>query len=218
MSVVPASIRAMREFGSVSVEPTWSVHHKSRKRIMDQGEVFTQPREVEAMLDLIPDIFQDPTSTFLEPAAGDGNFLVAILERKLSSIQNSKNRCSRQEWELLAIMCVGSIYAVDIDEGNVKEARARMLHLVENYLSNADDVSDNFLGAVQHVLSTNIVQGDTLNPATEIRFIKYRASEDGYLERESFALHEPDLDLFYVPPKNPDPIHYLSLGKEEQKA
>lgn len=40
--------------GSTMTEPR---HIKSRERVRDLGVVYTQPREVNAMLDLIPDAF-----------------------------------------------------------------------------------------------------------------------------------------------------------------
>ncbi len=61
---------------------------KSTERVRDLGEVFTPAGTVQAMLDLLPtDMWEPhPSPTFLEPACGDGNFLVAILARKLKSI------------------------------------------------------------------------------------------------------------------------------------
>ena len=49
---------------------------KSRKRVVDHGEVFTNPRVVRAMLDLVPSECERLDSRFLEPACGDGNFLI----------------------------------------------------------------------------------------------------------------------------------------------
>ena len=49
---------------------------KSRQRVADHGEVFTNPREVNAMLDLVRDESFRLDSRFLEPACGDGNFLL----------------------------------------------------------------------------------------------------------------------------------------------
>ena len=61
---------------------------KSLERVRDLGEVFTPNATVQAMLDLLPlNIWTPhPSATFLEPACGDGNFLVAILDRKLERI------------------------------------------------------------------------------------------------------------------------------------
>src|SRR5262245_1868950 len=66
---------------------------KTRERVRDLAEVYTHEREVAAMLDLVPDMFPSPERprdigrTFLEPACGAGNFLVAILDRKLEFVK-----------------------------------------------------------------------------------------------------------------------------------
>ncbi|QGP90619.1 hypothetical protein GKZ92_23200 (plasmid) [Gordonia sp. 135] len=64
---------------------------KSRQRVKAYGEVFTPRHLVDRMLDLVgPELETGPDfvdKTFLEPAAGDGNFLVAILRRKLNAIE-----------------------------------------------------------------------------------------------------------------------------------
>ncbi|SPX82041.1 hypothetical protein [Moraxella ovis] len=59
---------------------------KSKKRTRDHGEVFTNDREVNAMLDLVKDESERVDSRFLEPACGTGNFLAKILERKLTTV------------------------------------------------------------------------------------------------------------------------------------
>ncbi|MDO4441261.1 MAG: hypothetical protein Q4B81_03680 [Moraxella sp.] len=55
-----------------------SAQSKSKQRVANHGEVFTAEREVNAMLDLLPDpIWQGRQSigkSFLEPACGTGNF------------------------------------------------------------------------------------------------------------------------------------------------
>ena len=49
---------------------------KSKERVSAHGEVFTNPREVNAMLDLVKPETERIDSRFLEPACGDGNFLI----------------------------------------------------------------------------------------------------------------------------------------------
>ena len=56
---------------------------KNNNRIKDFGEVFTNPKEVESMLNLVKDETERLDSRFLEPACGDGNFLIKVLEGKL---------------------------------------------------------------------------------------------------------------------------------------
>jgi len=60
---------------------------KSRLWVAQHGEVFTNPREVNAMLDLVRDESFRLDSRFLESACGDGNFLIEILRRKLPLLQ-----------------------------------------------------------------------------------------------------------------------------------
>ena len=48
---------------------------RTKKRVLDHGEVLTGQREVNAMLDLLKQETERIDSRFLEPACGDGNFL-----------------------------------------------------------------------------------------------------------------------------------------------
>ena len=64
-----------------------SAQIKSKTRVRDKGEVFTNPREVNAMLDLVKQETERIDSRFLEPACGNGNFLIEILIRKLEVVK-----------------------------------------------------------------------------------------------------------------------------------
>ena len=66
---------------------------KSKARVAKHGEVFTNPREVNAMLDLVQDQITRMDATFLEPACGSGNFLVEILRRRMAHL-NQKYKSS----------------------------------------------------------------------------------------------------------------------------
>ncbi|MFM8741707.1 MAG: SAM-dependent DNA methyltransferase, partial [Cytophagales bacterium] len=59
---------------------------KSKQRVADHGEVFTNLREVNAMLDMVKQETERIDSRFLEPACGDGNFLAEVLRRKLAIV------------------------------------------------------------------------------------------------------------------------------------
>ena len=61
----------------------------------DHGEVFTNPREVNAMLDLVHGESFWLDSRFLEPACGDGNYLIEILRHKLFLLQDIKSQTGR---------------------------------------------------------------------------------------------------------------------------
>ena len=60
---------------------------KSKQRVADHGEVYTSAREVNAMLDLVKQETERIESRFLEPACGDGNFLIEVLRRKLEVVK-----------------------------------------------------------------------------------------------------------------------------------
>ncbi len=100
---------------------------KSADRVRDLGEVFTPSNTVQEMLDLLPKKMWSihPAHTFLEPACGDGNFLTAVLDRKLERLTKEF------EAEMLpagvgvdaaqfhALEALASIYAVDISTENI---------------------------------------------------------------------------------------------------
>lgn len=188
-------------------------HIKSRERVRDLGEVYTQPREVNAMLDLIPDAFVEIDTRFLEPAAGDGNFLVAILDRKIALIDEKKFGGTAEWFEFALLRCVASIYAVDIDEQNVHEARERMLAMITAAAAFDDgDASEAFRRAAREILCTNIVVGDSLNGAEQIVFIEYTPLTGERFQRVPSELEAPVMDLFYQPPTPLLTVHFSEIG------
>ena len=63
---------------------------KSRDRVRNRGEVFTELREINNILDLTADAHRNyKDQRILEPACGNGNFLVVILERRLADIKKA---------------------------------------------------------------------------------------------------------------------------------
>lgn len=93
---------------------------RTRERVRDLGEVFTQRWTVDAMLDLLPpSTWTDPTTTILEPSCGDGNFLVAAAERKMQ--HNPDPDPVRR-----ALRTLSTLYAVDISPINITAARGRL--------------------------------------------------------------------------------------------
>jgi len=135
----------------------------SRKRVADHGEVYTDKREVNAMLDLVKQEAERIDSRFLEPACGTGNFLTEILERKLRVVESRYGK-SQLEYERNAILAVSSIYGIDILEDNVRECRRRLVDIVDRRYSRL--FRDEFLGAVTFILDRNIIWGDALTYKT----------------------------------------------------
>lgn len=136
---------------------------KSRKRVVDHGEVFTSEREVNAMLDLVYNETQRIDSRFLEPACGDGNFLVQILNRKFGVI-NSLQKTNISEISKNYIIAISSIYGVELLEDNVKSCRQRLLDtFADNYRVNHSEPDVNLLKVAKYILGENIICGDALS-------------------------------------------------------
>ena len=166
---------------------------KSKKRVSDHGEVFTNKREVKAMLDLVKQETERIDSRFLEPACGTGNFLVEILERKLIVVE-ARYKKSQLEYERNAITAISSIYGVDILEDNVISCRDRLLGIFTKYYINhyKKDFNEEFLKSAQFILSKNIIWGDALTMKTiandPITFSEWSAVNGSMIKRRDFQL------------------------------
>ena len=132
---------------------------KSKRRVTDHGEVFTPAWMVEAMLDLVQAETQRIDSRFLEPACGNGNFLVPALRRKLAAVEikYGKSDFERRHYALLAVMCT---YGIELLIDNISECRANLLVILAEYLNL--DSADEVIRAASYVLSQNLVHGDAL--------------------------------------------------------
>ena len=136
---------------------------KSKERVSKRGEVFTAEREVNAMLDLVANECLRPDSRFLEPACGDGNFLSAILKRKLTELRR-KYKKSPRDYEKQAIVAIGSLYGVDIMNDNVLACRERLFVIWdEEYTAHCKgDASDEVREAARFIIGRNIINGNAL--------------------------------------------------------
>ena len=136
---------------------------KSKERVRDYGEVFTNEREVKAMCDLVKDETERIDSRFLEPACGDGNFLAEILKRKLAIVK-AKYKKSPLDYEKNAVLAATSIYGVDIMADNVDACRNRMFSIWDKeYTANCKkDANCQTRDAVKFIFKKNIVCGNAL--------------------------------------------------------
>ena len=139
----------------------------SKKRIADHGEVFTNQREVIAMLDLVKQETERIDSRFLEPACGTGNFLTEILNRKLNVVEAKYHR-SQLEFERNLVLAVSSLYGIDILEDNIIECRQRLFDMVDEKYSTLfkQKAKPDVCKAIQFILEKNIIWGDALDLKT----------------------------------------------------
>ncbi|MDR0481787.1 MAG: SAM-dependent methyltransferase [Cellulomonadaceae bacterium] len=135
---------------------------KSKHRVRTYGEVNTPPHMVKTMLDLVKDDLEITDRTFFEPAAGDGNFLTAILKRKLHAIERRiVQRYLGQE----ALFALASIYGVELLADNHADAQAAMLEVFETFCVKHQigcGSRTNEHHAAEFLISRNILQGNTL--------------------------------------------------------
>ena len=122
------------------------MNNKTQERIKKTGEVFTPLHLVSEMLDKLPeDQWADSSKTFIDPACGNGNFLVEVVRRKIESGAQP----------LHALM---TTYGVDIMPDNITECQQRLVR-VAHELSGAGSIPVTFSLAVRR----NIKLGDTLS-------------------------------------------------------
>lgn len=211
----------------------------SRKRVTDHGEVFTNPREVNAMLDLVKQETERIESRFLEPACGKGAFLAEVLRRKLVVVKKRYGK-SPVEYERYAVFALTAIYGIDILEDNVIDCRQILSDIFQKKYKAAlkRKCSENCLKSAEFILKKNIVWGDALTlkradqPEKPIIFSEWSAVNGNMIKRRDYSFGQlincsrEGLPLFHVNDKGeeiwlPKPIkefpltHYLKLFETE---
>jgi SAM-dependent methyltransferase len=211
----------------------------SKERITNHGEVYTQKREVNAMLDLVKQETERIESRFLEPACGTGNFLTAVLERKLNVVEKRYKK-SRLEFERYAVLAVSSLYGIDILPDNVQACRERLFEIFDSRYRALykESANDQCRASVRFILDRNIIWGDALTLRTvgdnpqPIIFSEWSPVNGSMLKRRDFSFQEllqhesmralpmfSDLgeDVFIPTPIKEYPlIHFLELAEENQ--
>lgn len=138
---------------------------KSKQRVQKHGEVFTPSWMVQRMLDTpgVKEACENASTTFLEPSAGDGNFLQAILERKLTSVVKQYDK---RNWKTKSLIALSSIYGIELLEDNLEVARSRLfLYYLDWYeqtfgtkLTSKSDIYK----SAYYLIHKNILRGNTL--------------------------------------------------------
>lgn len=138
---------------------------KSKQRVKDFAEVFTPDFVVKDMCDLVPsEIWENIESTVLEPACGNGNFIVEILARKYSHCKTEKD----------GLKALASVVGVDIQQDNVDECRERLLKQYIEYFPNASEFA---VLCAMAILRNNIMCDDFLNPSDKLKAMGFTPCE-----------------------------------------
>ena len=187
-------------------------------RVRDLGEVYTNEREVNAMLDLLPaSIWRSIEATFLEPACGNGNFLVAILTRKLALIPKGMTEAQAQDKiEFLILRAATSLYGIDICGENVAESRKRLQQTILDHwpltLNNLEP-SPRFLPLLARILEANIRQGNTLQPET-VEITEWATPSEGTFKPKVYLLIDLEHDAHVPIREDRLIIYYKDKDKE----
>lgn len=163
---------------------------KSKQRVSDFGEVYTAHRQVTDMLDLIPAEAAGINTTYLEPACGNGNFIIEILKRKFALIT------AKDPWtySIFMLRCVASVYGVDIQKDNTMETVERIVTTVEKVYEKVFHCLPDALvtDAVRKIASRNVIWGNTLAGETgdgdQLSFHEWDIREDGSIMSKEYTL------------------------------
>ena len=141
---------------------------KSKERVQKHGEVFTPSWMGQKMLDTegVKEACENLTATFLEPAAGDGNFLVAILRRKLTMVSEQYNSSIRQ-YTHYSLYALSTLYGIELLEDNAQMCVMNLFEVYKDFYGEAvkkheDKQSESTLNNAKFIISKNIVQGNFL--------------------------------------------------------
>lgn len=168
-------------------------HIKSKKRVADHGEVYTPEHIVKDMLDLVKQETERIDSRFLEPACGNGNFLIEILKRKLNTVKE-RYKISQAEYERNAVIAISSCYGIDILEDNCAECRERLTKFFEQeYKALYKKASrEKVINVARYIISKNIICGDALTLKKQggepIVFCEWTAVNLIKIKRRDFTL------------------------------
>lgn len=203
---------------------------KSRERVAAHGEVFTSEREVNAMLDLVRPETERLDSRFLEPACGDGNFLIEILRRKLTVCESRvrEKKYTQLQYEQNAVLAVSSIYGIELLADNAAACRERLYtFFCEQYQSLFGAACKPAVQrAVQFLLSKNIIHGDALtyrradNPDEWIIVSEWSFIGQGMVNRRDYEFSylvgdSAEADLFSDTPCDTfRPVYFMDLNEQ----
>lgn len=134
-----------------------------------KNAVYTSDKLVNNMLQSVQDEIERIDSRVLEPSCGDGNFLDAILRKKLFSVCKKYGH-SRVDFEFYILRALMSLYGVEIDNSVVILCKQRLeLSVKQFYLKYYTEKQwIVLLPLVQYILDTNILCGDSLSLTSPI--------------------------------------------------
>lgn len=127
-----------------NVSSTKKSEIKSKKRVKSLGEVFTPKELVDEMLNQVDaSNWQNKEETFIDPACGNGNFLVSILNKRLD------NGVSYED-------ALNTLYGIDIMQDNIDDCHERLIEVLDERSIKYSKKK------AQSILDSNIVLSNSL--------------------------------------------------------
>ena len=121
-------------------------HEKRLARKKKTAEDFTPPTLVNEILDRLSLESKNKVwaenKTFVDPACGNGNFLIEVLKRKLDLNHNP-------------MKAISTIFGADIMQDNIKECRLRLLKVLMEYTKKNNLPKPNSIKVIQ-ILYSNL--------------------------------------------------------------
>ena len=113
-------LRMLNEYKEhIRNRPYMSGVDRDKLRVKKTAEIFTPRHLVVEILDKLenddPELFTDPTKTFIDNSCGDGEFLGEIVIRKME-----RSGCSLNQ-------ALSTTYGVELMEDNVEECKKRLM-------------------------------------------------------------------------------------------
>jgi type I restriction-modification system DNA methylase subunit len=123
-------------------------HEHTDEAIKQRGEVFTPNKLVKQMLGKLPEsVFSDSTKTFLDNSCGNGQFLFAVMERKVWWLMKQDGQRAFNAHK----QALKTTYGCELDADNAEQCRLRLLK---------GSTSQELRAIVDH----NIITADALDP------------------------------------------------------
>jgi hypothetical protein len=182
------------------------VEQRRDKRRKKTAEVFTPPFLVNEILDEFSPKMWEEGRTFIDPACGNGNFLVEVLQRKLKLGHNP-------------LEALKTIYGVDIMRDNIRECRLRLLKVVSLF---TPITLEHIAVAFQNIVFLNKVKYPTGSLEYDFSFSKGAKMED--VQEWMDKIGKGELDSIDLPvsednflEKGVDLFHMFDQDEDEHK-
>ena len=167
------------------------LHHRSRKRIKELGEVFTPDAYVVDMLKLMNqknrDLWSNENIILFEPCCGHGNIVAIIYKNRLLGLYKKALQLGCENPVLYAVAnALNTLWAIDIDSRNVVHSKVRLfessLEFIKEKAGISNDISvissePEFFAHLMCAINWHIKENETLSSLSDDENAQTNASK-----------------------------------------